>query len=127
MTRPTDLGADIRAGVEDRLKDLGEYIRQQRELTQLSVRRLAELAGVSNPYLSQIERGLRKPSADILRQLASALKISVETLYTQAGFLNVDDEAPSVTEAISRDAHLTDEQKQALLNVYRSFVRQEGA
>lgn len=117
-----DLGSDLRHNVEDRLKSLGEFIRQQRESTEMSVRRLAELAGVSNPYLSQIERGLRKPSADILQQLAKALKISAESLYAQAGLLNTDAEVSSVPEAIQADQHLTDEQKQALLNVYRSFV-----
>jgi transcriptional regulator with XRE-family HTH domain len=89
----------------------------------MSVRRLAELAGVSNPYLSQIERGLRRPSAEILQQLASALRISAETLYVQAGLLpDEDDAAPSVREAISRDPALSAEQKQALLNVYESYV-----
>jgi transcriptional regulator with XRE-family HTH domain len=88
------------------------------------VRRLAELAGVSNPYLSQIERGLRRPSAEILQQLAKALKISVEALYVRAGLLSDDgDGAPSVRDAISRDPQLTAEQKQALINVYDSFVR----
>ena len=114
---------DLREEWEARLADLGEFIRQQRELADVSVRRLAELAGVSNPYLSQIERGLRRPSAEILQQLAKALKISVETLYVRAGLLAPDDDAtPSVREAISRDPKLTAEQKQALLNVYDSFV-----
>ena len=90
----------------------------------MSVRRLAELAGVSNPYLSQIERGLRRPSAEILQQLAQALKISVETLYVRAGLLGRRRRTtrPSVREAIGRDPLLTAEQKQALLNVYESFV-----
>jgi transcriptional regulator with XRE-family HTH domain len=121
MTGPTP--NDLREEFEARLADLGEFIRQQRELADVSVRRLAELAGVSNPYLSQIERGLRRPSAEILQQLAKALKISVETLYIRAGLLNEDeDPAPSVREAISRDAKLTAEQKHALLNVYDSFI-----
>lgn len=122
MTAPTP--NDVRQGLEDRLAELGEFIRQQREVANVSVRRLAELAGVSNPYLSQIERGLRRPSAEILQQLAKALKISVEALYVRAGLLSEDEAAvlPSVREAISRDPRLTQEQKQALLNVYDSFV-----
>ena len=108
---------------QDRLGDLGAFIRGQRELARLSVRRLADLAGVSNPYLSQIERGIRKPSAEILQQLAHALRISVESLYVRAGILQHDDERSStVPEAIEHDPLLTPEQKQALLNVYRSFV-----
>jgi transcriptional regulator with XRE-family HTH domain len=123
VTAPTP--NDLRQELEDRLAELGEFIRQQREVANVSVRRLAELAGVSNPYLSQIERGLRRPSAEILQQLAKALKISVEALYVRAGLLSEDEAAalPSVREAISRDPLLTAEQKQALLNVYDSFVR----
>jgi transcriptional regulator with XRE-family HTH domain len=123
VTAPTP--NDLRQELEDRLAELGEFIRQQREVANVSVRRLAELAGVSNPYLSQIERGLRRPSAEILQQLAKALKISVEALYVRAGLLSEDESAalPSVREAISRDPLLTAEQKQALLNVYDSFVR----
>jgi len=115
--------AELREGIEHRLSDLGEFIRSQREVASMSVRKLAELAGVSNPYLSQIERGLRRPSAEILQQLASALKISVETLYVRAGLLSEDDTStPSVREAIGRDPLLTAAQKQALLNVYDSYV-----
>jgi transcriptional regulator with XRE-family HTH domain len=89
----------------------------------MSVRRLADLAGVSNPYLSQIERGLRRPSAEILQQLAKALKISVEALYVRAGLLSDDGtERPGVREAIADDPRLTAEQKQALVNVYDSFL-----
>lgn len=114
---------EIRHGVETRLADLGEFIRNQREVASMSVRRLADLAGVSNPYLSQIERGLRRPSAEILQQLASALKISVESLYVRAGLLaEPDPAAPNVREAIGRDPQLSAEQKSALLNVYDSFV-----
>lgn len=104
--------------------DLGVFIREQRRLAELSVRRLAELAGVSNPYLSQIERGLRKPSADILQQIAKALEISSETLYVRAGILD-DERAPAATDveaAIRRATELTSEQKKALIGVYRSFV-----
>jgi len=114
---------EIRNEFEGRLQDLGEFIRQQREIANVSVRRLAELAGVSNPYLSQIERGLRRPSAEILQQLAKALKISAETLYVRAGLLSDEvAEAPNVREAIGRDAKLTAEQKKTLLNVYESFT-----
>jgi transcriptional regulator with XRE-family HTH domain len=114
---------DIRQEFEKRLEELGEFIRHQREIASMSVRGLAELAGVSNPYLSQIERGLRRPSAEILQQLAKALKISAETLYVRAGLLSDEDEArPSVREAITADPLLTDDQKQALLNVYDSYV-----
>jgi transcriptional regulator with XRE-family HTH domain len=116
---------EIRQGLETRLNELGEFIRTQREVASMSVRRLAEVAGVSNPYLSQIERGLRRPSAEILQQLAHALKISVEALYVRAGLLGeeADDPAPSVREAIGRDAALTPDQKHALLNVYESFIK----
>jgi transcriptional regulator with XRE-family HTH domain len=106
------------------LTDLGDFIRAQREIASMSVRRLAEVAGVSNPYLSQIERGLRHPSAEILQQLARALKISVEALYVRAGLLgDAADDAPSVREAIARDPALDPEQKQALINVYESFIK----
>jgi transcriptional regulator with XRE-family HTH domain len=111
------------ADEHDRGVDVGEFIRAQRETARMSVRRLAEVAGVSNPYLSQIERGIRRPSAEILQQLAAALRISVETMYVHAGFLQPrHDAAPSVPEAIEADAKLTPEQKSALLGVYRSFV-----
>jgi len=119
---------EIRQGIEDRLGDLGGFIRSQREVANMSVRRLAELAKVSNPYLSQIERGLRRPSAEILQQLASALKISVEALYVRAGLLQDEDPTPpSVRDAIARDVQLTPVQKQALLNVYDSFVASAGS
>lgn len=119
MKPPPDLVSEI----EGRLADVGEFIRNQREVASMSMRRLAEAANVSNPYLSQIERGLRRPSAEILQQIARALKISVETLYVRAGILT--DESPGdigVREAIGRDPQLKPEQKQALLNVYESFV-----
>jgi transcriptional regulator with XRE-family HTH domain len=114
---------DLQKDLEDRLADVGDFIRNQREVARMSVRRLAEVANVSNPYLSQIERGLRRPSAEILQQIAKALKISVETLYVRAGILA--DETPDsvgVREAIGSDPVLTPEQKSALLNVYESFV-----
>lgn len=104
--------------------DVGAFIRSQRELAKMSIRRLAELADVSNPYLSQIERGLRRPSAEILQQVAKALRISVETLYVRAGILPDDDtrHVSTVPEAIEADPLLTPEQKQALRNVYDSFL-----
>ena len=105
------------------LQELGEFIRQQRENAQQSIRDLARAAGVSNPYLSQIERGIRKPSAEILQQIARALEISSETLYVRAGILEGENSrAPSVPEAINADARLTPEQRLSLLSVYRSFV-----
>ena len=107
----------------DTLHDVGEFIRQQRESAQKSIRDLARSAGVSNPYLSQIERGIRRPSADILQQIARALEISAETLYVRAGILDgTPPETSSVPEAINNDDRLSAEQKQSLLSVYRSFV-----
>ncbi|NBO80129.1 MAG: helix-turn-helix domain-containing protein [Actinobacteria bacterium] len=103
--------------------DLGAFIRQQREIAQQSIRDLAKRAGVSNPYLSQIERGLRKPSADILQQIARALEISAESLYERAGMLDPKDVAPSaVIDAIANDSALDTDQKAAMLAIYRSFV-----
>lgn len=103
--------------------DVGGFIRSQRELAEMSLRRLAELADVSNPYLSQIERGLRNPSAEVLQQLAHALKISVESLYVRAGILPEEDlRVSTVPEAIQADAALSPEQKAALLGVYQNFV-----
>lgn len=109
---------------EHEVLDVGAFIRSQRELAKMSIRRLAELADVSNPYLSQIERGLRRPSAEILQQVAKALRISVESLYVRAGILPDDDarHVSTVPEAIDADPHLSPEQKQALRNVYDSFV-----
>ncbi len=105
--------------------DVGAFIRTQRERAEMSIRRLAELANVSNPYLSQIERGLRKPSAEILQQVADALRISVETLYVRAGILpDRDHTVTPVPEAIEHDPYLSDEQKRALRNVYESFIAQ---
>ncbi|CAB4663636.1 unannotated protein [freshwater metagenome] len=105
------------------LHDVGEFIRLQRESAQKSIRDLARSAGVSNPYLSQIERGIRRPSAEILQQIARALEISSETLYVRAGILDgTVPEISSVAEAISADGKLTPEQKLSLMSVYRSFV-----
>jgi transcriptional regulator with XRE-family HTH domain len=107
---------------------IGDYIREQRGNAQYSLRQLAELAGVSNPYLSQIERGLRKPSAEILQQIAKALRISAETLYVQAGILEEkgDDVAPEVVAVIVQDPAITDRQKRVLVEIYESF-RKENA
>lgn len=108
--------------VEQRWRDVGDFIRDQRRSTQLSLRKLADRAGVSNPYLSQIERGLRRPSAEILQQIAHALEISAETLYVRAGILDERPPETDLTEAIRRDPRLTDDQKTTLVQVYRSFV-----
>ena len=109
--------------LDKRIAELGEFIKVQREVASLSVRRLAEMAGVSNPYLSQIERGLRKPSAEILQQIAKALQISAETLYVRAGILSDEPiTGNEVRDAISRDPKLTPDQRTALLSVYDSFV-----
>jgi transcriptional regulator with XRE-family HTH domain len=104
----------------DRWRELGEFIREQRSSARLSLRRLSEQAGISNPYLSQIERGLRKPSAEILQQIAKALRISAETLYVRAGILEERDIGDLEGE-ILRDTHLTEDQKQTLIKVYQSF------
>ncbi|CAN5159317.1 helix-turn-helix transcriptional regulator [soil metagenome] len=109
-------------GVTKTVGNLGDYLREQRLAAQLSLRQLAEQTGVSNPYLSQIERGLRRPSAEVLQQLARALRVSAETLYVRAGILDPDDgEVRSVELAILADSGLTERQKQALLDVYASF------
>lgn len=105
---------------------LGDYLREQRQSARLSLRQLADLAGISNPYLSQIERGLKKPSAEILQQLAKGLQVSAESLYVRAGILDERPHAGSpaidTRGAISVDPHLTDRQKSALLDIYDSFV-----
>jgi transcriptional regulator with XRE-family HTH domain len=105
----------------DRWRDLGEFIRQQRGTARLSLRRMSELAGISNPYLSQIERGLRKPSAEILRQIAKALRIQAETLYVRAGILEERDPTDDLAGSILRDPYLNEEQKQTLARIYVSF------
>ncbi|HAI64764.1 MAG TPA: transcriptional regulator [Acidimicrobiaceae bacterium] len=103
--------------------DLGEYIREQRRQAELSVRKLADLAGVSNPYLSQIERGLKRPSAEILQQIARALEVSAESLYVRAGILDEEPEADLIA-AIRAQDDLTHDQKQVLIQVYESFLAQ---
>jgi transcriptional regulator with XRE-family HTH domain len=110
----------VKEDLENRWRELGEFIRDQRRLDHLSLRKLSELAGISNPYLSQIERGLRKPSAEILQQIARALEISAETLYVRAGILEERDSADLVGE-IRRDPQLTEEQKKTLIRIYTSF------
>jgi transcriptional regulator with XRE-family HTH domain len=116
-------GDELKGEIESRWRDLGEFIREQRNQGQLSLRKLAEQAGVSNPYLSQIERGLRRPSAEVLQQLAKALRISAEQLYIRAGIVSPDDGVGgSVELAVLNDAGLTERQKQTLLDVYASFV-----
>ncbi|HEX4660504.1 MAG TPA: helix-turn-helix domain-containing protein [Streptosporangiaceae bacterium] len=105
---------------------IGAYIREQREQAKISLRQLAQAAGVSNPYLSQIERGLRRPSADILQQIARGLRISAEALYVQAGFLEDRPSGTGVRDAVLADPELTERQKQMLLEVYESF-RKESA
>ena len=111
----------------ERWSDLGAFIREQRGTARLSLRRLSELAGISNPYLSQIERGLRRPSAEILQQIAKALRISAETLYVQAGILDPPDGTPDLARQILADPHLSEEQKQALVRIYLSFRREHDA
>ncbi|MFG3661468.1 helix-turn-helix domain-containing protein [Streptomyces sp. NPDC047706] len=108
--------------------NLGEYLREQRRNAQLSLRQLADAAGVSNPYLSQIERGLRKPSAEVLQQVAKALRISAETLYVRAGILDAERDRDEVeTRAvILADPTLNERQKQVLLQVYESFRKENG-
>jgi len=107
--------------------DLGQYLREQRQTAQLSLRQLSEVAGISNPYISQIERGLKKPSAEILQALAKALRISAESLYVRAGILDERTDlgerpAAEVTDAILADPKLNDRQRAVLLDVYESFV-----
>ena len=106
------------------VRTLGDYIRDQRENSQVSLRQLARQAGVSNPYLSQIERGLRKPSAEILQQIAKALRISAEALYVQAGILDARDAEGTVPSAVLVDATINERQKQVLLEIYDSFRKE---
>lgn len=112
---------------ESKHGELGEFIRAQRERANLSLRRLAENAGISNPYLSQIERGIRKPSAEILKNLARALEISSNTLYSRAGLIDEEMPPASVFEAIDSDEQITGEQKKVLLDMYRALVRSNGS
>jgi transcriptional regulator with XRE-family HTH domain len=103
------------------VRDVGRYIREQRRQAELSLRNLARQAGVSNPYLSQIERGLRQPSAKILKDIAKALRISAETLYLRAGILDADEQDGDLVAAILREPQLSERQKQVLIDIYKSF------
>jgi transcriptional regulator with XRE-family HTH domain len=121
--------SDEEKGVGAAWRSLGDFIRGQRELANLSMRQLAEIAKISNPYLSQVERGLYKPSADVLKNIANALHISAETMYAQAGLL--DDSATrgeshhGVEHAVKLDPSLTTDQKEAIIRIYRSFIGRE--
>jgi transcriptional regulator with XRE-family HTH domain len=115
--------------LDSRLHDLGEFIRDQRRNARLSLRKLSERAGISNPYLSQIERGLRKPSAEILQGIARGLRISAETLYIRAGILDErseHDDRPDLVAAILGDGTIGERQKQVLIEIYRSFQSEHG-
>src|SRR5215208_8416297 len=126
MPQDENLAAVVSSSVTNAAQDIGTFIRTQREAAQVSVRQLAEKAGVSNPYLSQIERGLRKPSADVLSQIAKALRVSAEVLYIRAGILEPS-EANEVRDAIITDTAITERQKQVLLEIYTSFCQQNEA
>lgn len=105
----------------NKVGDLGHFIRDQRRNARLSLRKLSRMAGISNPYLSQIERGMRRPSAEILQAIAKALRISAETLYVKAGILEERGDATDPVTAILRDLTVTDKQKQVLIEIYQSF------
>jgi transcriptional regulator with XRE-family HTH domain len=124
MNMPQD--ENLAAVVSTAAQDIGSFIRSQREAAQVSVRQLAEKAGVSNPYLSQIERGLRKPSAEVLNQIAKALRVSADVLYVRAGLLEPS-EPSGVRDAIVMDTAITERQKQVLLDIYTSFREQNEA
>ena len=109
------------------MNSIGEYIREQREQAKISLRQLSQAAGVSNPYLSQIERGLRKPSAEILQQIAKGLRISAEALYVQAGILEDQPADSGVRSALLADPGLSERQKQVLIEIYESFRKENGA
>ncbi|MGI3784751.1 MAG: helix-turn-helix domain-containing protein [Janthinobacterium lividum] len=110
------------------LGSVGEYIADRRRAAELTLRQLAELTGVSNPYLSQIERGLRRPSAEVLQQLSKALRVSAESLYVRAGILDPEDHtATSVEMALLADTSISERHKQVLLDVYRSFLAEDAA
>ena len=109
------------------MRELGEFIREQRRVGHLSLRKLSEMAGISNPYLSQIERGLRKPSAEILQQIARALEISSETLYVRAGILEARDTDTDLVGEIRRDPHINEDQKKTLIRIYESFQHENSA
>jgi transcriptional regulator with XRE-family HTH domain len=114
---------------EERWKAVGQFIKNQREVAGMSIRRLSDLAKVSNPYLSQIERGIYKPSAEVLKAIADALQIQSETLFARAGFIDEEKDrgASGVERAIKNDSRLSAEHKRALIGVYRSFLAQDQA
>ncbi|GAA2055877.1 helix-turn-helix domain-containing protein [Williamsia deligens] len=113
-------------GVVNAAQDIGSFIRSQRVAAEVSLRQLAERAGVSNPYLSQVERGLRKPSADVLAQIAKGLRVSAEVLYVRAGILEERAASP-VRDALLADSQITERQKQMLLEIYESFRKENGS
>ena len=119
-------GTDGVEKIGQAVEDIGAYIRRQREGAEVSLRQLAKVAGISNPYLSQIERGLRKPSAEILAQIATGLRISAEALYVRAGILEPREHSP-VLDALASDTELTERQKQVLTDIYESFRRGNAA
>lgn len=123
MSQDDNLAVVVSNAAQTAAQDIGTFIRTQREAAQVSVRQLAEKAGVSNPYLSQIERGLRKPSADVLSQIAKALRLSAEVLYVRAGILEPSEKS-EVRDAIVNDTAITERQKQVLLDIYTSFCQQ---
>ena len=120
-------GHDAPPTPADRARSLGEFIREQRRVARLSLRKLSDMAEISNPYLSQIERGLRKPSAEILQQLARALRISAESLYVQAGILDERPDSQDLAGAIWDEPTITEAQKRALVQVLRSFQSENRA
>jgi transcriptional regulator with XRE-family HTH domain len=122
-----DKAKDTVTAAAGEIRHLGDYIREQRSGSGISLRQLAKTAGVSNPYLSQIERGLRKPSAEILQQIAKGLRISAEALYVQAGFLEQRIGSGAVVDAVLGDEGLNERQKQVLLEIYESFRREDAA
>src|SRR5262245_52106518 len=126
MPQDENLAAVVSSAAQNAAQDIGSFIRSQREAAQVSVRQLAEKAGVSNPYLSQIERGLRKPSADVLNQIAKALRVSAEVLYVRAGILEPT-VGGEVRDSIISDTAITERQKQVLLDIYGSFRQQNEA
>jgi transcriptional regulator with XRE-family HTH domain len=110
-----------------KVSTIGSYIREQREQAKISIRQLAQAAGVSNPYLSQVERGLRRPSADILQQIAKGLRISAEALYVEAGILEDKPADTTVIDAVMADPEITERQKQMLIDIYESFRKEVRA
>lgn len=123
---PEDLDSGVRENIEGRMRDLGDFIRDQRRTARLSLRKMSELAGVSNPYLSQIERGMRNPSAEILQAIAKALRISSETLYVRAGILDEREGGNDPVREILGDPTISERHKQMLVEIYRSFQAEDA-